>query len=476
MTKEELYYLSASELLKHIQAEKERLIKEKVIKKSKPLSTITDEEKLYELPEEWGWIRLGNVIHFTSEKKIDGDCLPLLDVKFFRNNKNTVLVSKGTVVDKGDLLILKDGENSGEVFKATQKGYMGSTLKKFTIAQGVNEDYILYFIRSNFAVLKGNKTGSAIPHLDFNLLNNLLLPLPPQYIQDQIVQKLEKISETKDSLLSHAESQLNYTKKIREALLQEAIRGELVPQDKNDEPTSVLLEKIKTEKERLIKEKVIKKPKELPPITDEDKPYELPNGWEWVRLDQICKVVTCGYASTPKYVEDGMPFISAKNVKPYKFMPDKYQMISRELYDKLVSGAKPEKNDILVTRVGAGIGEAAIIDKDFDFAIYVSLTLIKPFQQFISSKYLLHWFNSPHGASKSRRNTFGAGSSQGNLNVNEVRNFLIPLPPLAEQERIVAKLDELMVNCDQLEAKAEEMKNYTMKLFEASLKEAFMPE
>ena len=151
-------------------------------------------------------------------------------------------------------------------------------------------------------------------------------------------------------------------------------------------------------------------------------------------------------------------------------------MISRELYDKLVSGAKPEKNDILVTRVGAGIGEAAIIDKDFNFAIYVSLTLIKPLQQFISSKYLLHWFNSPHGSSKSRRNTFGAGSSQGNLNVNEVRNFLIPLPPLAEQERIVAKLDELMANCDQLEAKAEDMKNYTTRLFEASLKEAFMPE
>ena len=125
MTNEELYYLPTSELLKHIQAEKERLIKEKVIKKPKPLSIITDEEKLYELPEEWGWIRLGNIIHFTSEKKIDGDCLPLLDVKFFRNNKNTVLASKGTVVDKGDLLILKDGENSGEVFKTTQKGIWG---------------------------------------------------------------------------------------------------------------------------------------------------------------------------------------------------------------------------------------------------------------------------------------------------------------------------------------------------------------
>ena len=231
---------------------------------------------------------------------------------------------------------------------------------------------------------------------------------------------------------------------LKKSILQYAMQGKLVPQDPNDEPASELLKRIKAEKEQLIKEGKIKKEKPLPPITQDEIPYDLPQGWQWVRFQDITQVLTCGYASTPQYYENGRMFLSAKNVKPYKFLPQDHKFISEELYQTLIKNGKPELGDILLTRVGAGIGEAAIIDKDIDFAIYVSLTLIKLFKKEISPKYILHWLNSPFGVSKAINNTFGKGCSQGNLNVNQVRLFILPIPPLAEQKRIVEKLEEIL--------------------------------
>ena len=179
-------------------------------------------------------------------------------------------------------------------------------------------------------------------------------------------------------------------------------------------------------------------------------PFEIPENWSWVRFSSISKIITCGYASTPKYVDKGKIFLSARNVKPYKFLPKEHKFISEELYEKLVQNSKPELNDILLTRVGAGIGEAALVDIDLDFAIYVSLTLIKLFNKHIYPLYILHWLNSPEGTSKSISNIYGKDSSQGNLNVNQVRDFLLPLPPFEEQKRIVKKIDDLFLNIERL--------------------------
>ena len=249
-------------------------------------------------------------------------------------------------------------------------------------------------------------------------------------------------------------------KNLREYILSLAVRGKLVSQDESDEPASVLLERIREEKERLVKEKKIKKEKALPEIREDEIPYELPEGWGIAYFQDITSCITCGLASTPKYIESGRMFLSAKNVKPYRFMPDDHRFISEEDFLKLTKNSKPEINDILLTRVGAGIGEAAIIDQELEFAIYVSLTLIKPIHLGIDSKYMLHFLNSPDGVSKSLGNTFGKGVSQGNLNVNQVRKFIIPIPPLNEQKRIVEKVDYLMKFCDKLEVQLEKKVKY----------------
>jgi type I restriction enzyme S subunit len=249
-------------------------------------------------------------------------------------------------------------------------------------------------------------------------------------------------------------------KRLRETILDLAVRGKLVKQDPNDEPASVLLERIKEEKERLVKEGKIKREKPLPEIREAEKPYELPKSWSIEYMQSLTSCITCGLASTPKYVDKGKIFLSAKNIKPYKFMPQDHRFISKEDFQKLTKQNKPEIDDILLTRVGAGIGEAAIIDQNLEFAIYVSLTLIKPIKKHVHSKYLLHWINSPKGVAKAVGNTFGKGVSQGNLNVNQVRRFLVPIPPIDEQIRIVEKVDSLMIFCDKLEKALEKKAHY----------------
>ncbi len=239
---------------------------------------------------------------------------------------------------------------------------------------------------------------------------------------------------------------------LKKSILQQAFQGKLSVQLSGDSNSKEMLCKIKEIKEKNINEKKYKKTPSGMAITEEDIKYSIPSSWTWVRFIDLCSVMTCGYASTPQYVEDGMPFLSAKNIKPYEFKPQEYKKISYELYDKLTATCKPEKNDILLTRVGAGIGESAIIDVDMDFAIYVSLTLIKLVDyNLIYNKYILYWLNSPYGLSTSIKNITGKESSQGNLNVDNVRNFMIPIPPIEEQKRIVDKIDYIFERLDKIE-------------------------
>lgn len=203
------------------------------------------------------------------------------------------------------------------------------------------------------------------------------------------------------------------------------------------------------DKEALLKVGKIRKEKALLPISDDEKPFEIPETWEWVRLSDICNI-SDGTHQTPKYVERGVPFISAQNVKPYRFIPEVHRDVSWEDYLEYNKVVAPAKGDILMTRVGAGIGEAAIIDQDFEFSIYVSLTLIKRYGDELNMEYLLHVLNSPQGRKLASRKTLGKGASQGNLNLVFIREFVVPIPPLAEQQRIVDRVNDLLAMCDAL--------------------------
>lgn len=207
------------------------------------------------------------------------------------------------------------------------------------------------------------------------------------------------------------------------------------------ENTDELLKKIKIEKDILIKDKKIKQGKLQDAEILHELLFDIPNYWVWCKLDDICLNITDGTHQTPNYIESGRPFISAQHVKPFCFNPNNLKYVSEDAYQECIKSGKPEIGDILITRVGA-IGEAAVIDIEMEFAYYVSVGLIKPFKEYINSRYIEFVFNSPYGNKYSKGNISSKGSSAGNFNLGRIRSFLIPLPPLSEQNNIVDFLND----------------------------------
>lgn len=191
--------------------------------------------------------------------------------------------------------------------------------------------------------------------------------------------------------------------------------------------------------------------------------------WTNYTLDDVCDLITCGVAKRPNYVSGGVPFLSAKNVKKQAIIWNDYQFISEDTHAELTKHNKPNKGDILYTRVGS-YGEAAIIDKNIEFSIFVSLTLIKPNKKVLNT-YLTYYLNSPT-IKKLAKNSI-SGSGVGNLNVGTVRKFPISLPPLATQKKIVAKLDAIFAEIDKASAAAEKNTKNSEALFQSYLTEVF---
>jgi len=238
---------------------------------------------------------------------------------------------------------------------------------------------------------------------------------------------------------------------LRKAILQLAVMGKLVPQDPNDPPANELLKEIAAEKQRLIKEGRIKKPKPLPEIEAGEVPYELPQGWKWVRLGDMCEFINGdrgkNYPNRDEYVPKGIPWINTGHIEPNGTLTQvDMNFITREKFDSLNSG-KIELGDLVYCLRGATFGKTAIVDPYQEGAIASSLMIIRPFYP-CSNRYLYRYLTSPIGRSQIFK--FNNGSAQPNLSANSVRQYVCPIPPLPEQHRIVTKIDQLMTLCDTL--------------------------
>ena len=183
----------ASLLYDKIIKEKETLIKQGKIKKEKPLPTITDDEIPYNIPENWKWVRLGEMCNLLNGNKITNTNLPLLNAKYLRTRQERQMYTEGIKVNKHDYIILVDGENSGEVFRAFEDGILGSTFKILNINSNLYNNYILYILYFYKDTFKKSKKGAAIPHLDKELFKNILIPLPPLKEQERIVKKVDEL-------------------------------------------------------------------------------------------------------------------------------------------------------------------------------------------------------------------------------------------------------------------------------------------
>ena len=229
---------------------------------------------------------------------------------------------------------------------------------------------------------------------------------------------------------------------LKNAILQEAIEGRLVPQDANDEPASALLARIRKEKEQLVKAgKLKKKDLEVKPISEDEIPFEIPDSWEWVRFSDLYWQLTDGTHSTPKYTTSGVPFLSVKDMSSGKLSFANTKYISPEEHSILSQRCHPQKGDMLLSKVGT-TGVPLIIDTDKEFSIFVSLALVKFFPNLIDSKFLLYLINSPLVQLQAADNTRGVGNK--NWVLKAISDTIMVLPPLAEQHRIVAKIEELL--------------------------------
>ncbi len=524
----------ASELLKRIAAEKAELVKQGKIKKQKPLPEISEEEKPFELPQGWEWVRLGdftNIIRGITfpgneksqfqapgkiaclrtanvQEQIDWDDLIYISDSFVKRDdqylqEHDIVMSMANsreLVGKVALASLPDNS------KFTFGGFL-SVLRPLV----VNEIYLMALLRCETyksQLIESASQTTNIANISLAKLNPLPVCIPPAKEQIHIVKKMNELMSLCDQLEQQSLTSLDAHQQLVETLLgtltdsqnaeelaenwarisehfdtlftteasvdalkqtilQLAVMGKLVPQDPNDEPASELLKRIAQEKAQLVKEGKIKKQKPLPPISDEEKPFELPDGWEYIYLNDICSLITDGTHQTPKYTTEGRAFISAQCVKPFKFMPENCRYVSEEDHNLYIKNRNPEQQDILLSRVGAGIGECAVIDTDLEFSIYVSTALIKPVKKYINSQYICIWLNSPIGRLFSSNYTYGKGVSQGNLNLSLIRTFVISLPPYLEQQLIVDKTLEYLEICEKLKFRIQSAKQTQLHLADA---------
>ncbi|MFC5649022.1 restriction endonuclease subunit S [Paenibacillus solisilvae] len=363
----------------------------------------------------------------------------------------------------------------------------------------VDNDYLFWFLRQKRQEFIASSFGGAQPNISQKVVKDTLLPVPDLDIQKQVasflyqcekdgtinsdfvlketlenIDKYYNITLCCDELESSMELKGELLSNLRQSILQEAVQGKLVPQDPNDEPASVLLEKIKAEKEQLINDKKIKKEKPLPKIAEDKILYELPQGWEWVRFQDILHEIKYGTSKKCQYETGNTPVLRIPNIKNggIDFSDLKYTDLSESEREELAL----EENDLLMIRSNGSsslVGRIARISSNaygFSYAGY--LVRLRCAKSFISINYLLLAFNS-----KLIRNQIEVPirttSGVKNINTNEISKLVFPLPPLEEQKRIVEKVFQYMAVCNELEKTVEQSKQDSEMLMQFVLQEAF---
>jgi len=423
---------------------------ELIVEILKEENKIENGEVPFSIPENWVWSRLGKIAINHDSKRRPVSLKDRIDQeKIYSYYGATGEIDKveNYLFNGLFLLIGEDGGNffteKDNSFIVEGKFWANNHVHVLQFDQLIEIRYMLYFMNSlNFPEMD-LITGIAVPKLNQNNLNKILVPLPPLAEQNRIVAKIEKIFAVIDQIGTKKEEALFIIRNMRQTALQDAIMGVLVEQDENDEPASVLYEKIQTEKEQMVKEKKMKKEKPLPAVEEDEIPFEIPESWKWVRLGNIILSIFGG--GTPSkaitsYWNGDIPWATVKDISDRDMqLYSTIDFITEDGFNNC-SGQMVSKGDIIViTRMGLGRAVISCIDT----AINQDLKGIKLPKQ-LNSKYFLNAYKSI--------SIKGTGTTVKGIKQSSLLNACIPLPPLNEQNRIVEKLDEILAICDQMEA------------------------
>ena len=459
----------ASVLLERIREEKRRLVKEgKLKKKDLEEKPISEDEIPFDIPESWEWVRLGSVISLLSGRDLaPGDYNDTeIGIPYITGASNfddgALIINRWTpkpvVISKcGDLLITCKGtigtmafNEIGEIHIARQVMAISSYL--------IDIRYIQFFL-TRIVYELDKKAKSIIPGISREDILTALFPLPPLAEQKRIVAKIEELLPKVEEYgkAQDALDKLNaeLPERLKKSILQEAISGRLVPQDPNDEPASILLDKIRAEKAKLVKEgKLKKKDLEETPIQEDEIPFDIPDSWEWVRISDYANKVT-------DFVASGSFATLRENVKYYK--EDNYALMvktkdfqsnfssdltftDKKGYDFL-SNSNLFGGELIISNVGS-IGKIFIVPKLSRKMTLAPNAIMVRLWDDSHRDWLYYLFQSEFGVSLLYN--ISSATAIRKFNKTDFKGLLIPIPPLAEQKRIVAKIEQLLGEIDKL--------------------------
>lgn len=499
----------ASELLKRIAAEKAELVKQGKIKKQKPLPEISEEEKPFELPEGWEWVTLatvGEIVGGGTPKSDNPQFWAKNGIKWI--TPADLYGLKGKYITSGARDISPAGlSNSsarlmpkGSVLFSSRApiGYVAIADAELSTNQGFKScvpyikesaEYIYYFLLASAKKIDAEASGTTFKEVSGAIVSKILLPLPPLSEQLKIVSRANELMSLCDQLEQQSLTSLdahqqlvetllgtltdsqnaeelaeNWTRisehfdtlftteasvdALKQTILQLAVMGKLVPQDPNDEPASELLKRIAQEKAQLVKEGKIKKQKSLPPISDEEKPFELPEGWEWSYLSDIGILARGRSKHRPRndptlYADGTIPLVQTGDVARSNGCINTYSA----LYNQLgLSQSKLWNKGTLCITIAANIADSGILN--FDACFPDSVVGFTPYENEIPVLYF-HYFMM---TIKSTLEKFAPSTAQKNINIDILSQLFFPCPPLEEFHRIVDKVQNLLSVCDVLRA------------------------
>jgi type I restriction enzyme, S subunit len=517
----------ASELLKKITAEKSKLIKEGRIKKQKPLPPISDEETPFELPKGWEWVRLGdagetNIGLTYSPKDITHDGLPVLRSSNIQKGKidlgdlirvSTEKIKDGAFVQLNDLLICARNGSKALVGKTARISNLDEPMA-FGAFMAIFRSHcnIFFEVFLNSPIFRRSLLGvstTTINQITQGNLKSTISPLPPFAEQHRIVAKVDELMALCDQLEQQTETSIDAHKtlvetllgalttacekedfktawarieqhfdtlfttehsidQLKQTILQLAVMGKLVPQDPNDESASKLIKRSSAEREKLIKDKKIKKQKPLRKVTDEEKPFDLPDGWEWCHLPDIGDLARGKSKHRPRndpslYSGGNIPLVQTGDVSRANGVIETYSALYNEA--GLSQSQLWPKGTMCIT-IAANIADTSILG--FDACFPDSVVGYTPFDENIDVRYFEFFIRT----AKNHLEEYAPSTAQKNINLEILSQLLVPCPPLKEIRRIVFKVDELMALCDQLRTRLSDAQTTQLHLADAITEQA----
>lgn len=439
---------TAEELYQQIQGEKQRLIKAGTIKKEKPLPKITEDEKPFDIPESWMWVRLPDVTYAVGNKN---NQILAKDVK--AEGKYPAVSQGATIIDGycdsiekviTDLPLVMFGDHTRNVKYIDFSFIISADGTKFMKPISIDAKYLYYWMT---ITAEGLRNRGYARH--YSLLVKELVPLPPLTEQKRIVAKIEELMPYIDRYEQAWSKLEDFNKRfptdMQKSILQMAIQGKLVEQRPEEGTGEELYQQIQTEKQRLIKAGIIKKEKPLPEITEDEKLFDIPESWMWVRWGQLSESIQYGF-NAPAQEDGRIKMVRISDIQDGKVLWDTVPYC--DIKENEIESYLLKKNDILFARTGGTVGKSYLVKDVPEKSIYAGYLIRTRYSSLLCPEYMKHFMESQLYWTQLKNGTIA--TAQPNCNGQKLSKMIIPLPPLAEQQRIITKLEEILPLCEKL--------------------------